>query len=55
MSVHDSGRTLVKGSMEEIKIQFLADRPEAIPIIAQWYLEEWGHKEPENSVRRTCL
>ncbi|MCB9139113.1 MAG: GNAT family N-acetyltransferase [Caldilineaceae bacterium] len=33
-----------------MQIQFLADRPEVTPVIAQWYFEEWGRKNPENSV-----
>ncbi len=37
-----------------MKIQFLADRPELVPIIARWYFNEWGHREPGNSFERTC-
>lgn len=36
-----------------MQIQFLADRPEAVPTIARWYFDEWGHKEPGNSVEAT--
>lgn len=28
----------------------LADRPQAIPILAKWYFEEWGHEVNENTV-----
>lgn len=37
-----------------INIEYLADHPEFVPHIATWYFNEWGHNEPDNSVRRTC-
>jgi GNAT superfamily N-acetyltransferase len=36
-----------------MQIQLLADRPDLVPAIARWYFEEWGHKEPDNSVEAT--
>jgi predicted GNAT family N-acyltransferase len=35
-------------------IKFLADRPDAVPTLARWYYNEWGHKEPGNSFEATC-
>jgi GNAT superfamily N-acetyltransferase len=36
-----------------LNFQFLADRQDAIPIVAQWYFEEWGYQIPGNSVQQT--
>ena len=33
-----------------MKFEFLADRPEALEIISQWYYEEWGRWNPKHSV-----
>jgi GNAT superfamily N-acetyltransferase len=27
----------------------LADRPDAVPVVARWYYEEWGRDVPDNS------
>lgn len=32
---------------------FLADRPDAIPIIAKWYFNEWGYLRDVNSIEKT--
>ena len=32
---------------------FLADRVDAIPIIAKWYHDEWGHLVQDSSIERT--
>ncbi len=37
-----------------MQIQYLADRPDAIPTVARWYYEEWGHQDPTNSFELTC-
>ncbi len=37
---------------ENLTFVFLADRPDAIPTVAEWDYEEWG-KVPGNSVRKT--
>ena len=29
-----------------MKFEFLADRPDAINLVAQWYYDEWGHSKP---------
>jgi len=29
---------------------YLADRPEAVPQIARWWFDEWGHLRPGHSV-----
>lgn len=33
-----------------MQIAFLKENPEAIPVIAQWYYEKWGHLSTDNSV-----
>ena len=37
---------------ENLTFVFLADRPDAIPTVAEWDYEEWG-KVPGNSVQKT--
>jgi Acetyltransferase (GNAT) family len=37
-----------------MKYVLLADRPEAIPTVARWYYDEWGHKAADNSFEQTC-
>lgn len=37
-----------------IKIELLADRPEAVETIARWWYDEWGHEAEGNSVENTC-
>lgn len=31
---------------------YLADRPEIIPVLAQWFYDEWGLSDPTNSPER---
>lgn len=31
-------------------LEFLADRPEFIPLLAHWYYQEWGHKEKSRTL-----
>ena len=33
-----------------MKIEYLADHPEALPILARWLHEEWGHLRPGDSL-----
>jgi predicted N-acetyltransferase YhbS len=33
-----------------LRIEHLADHPEAIPLIARWHFEQWGRKSPTRSV-----
>ena len=37
-----------------MKIKLLAEHPSAIPTIARWYFDEWGHIDPTNSYEKTC-
>lgn len=37
-----------------MRFEFLADRVEAIPIVARWHFEEWGHMVPDSSLEKTC-
>ena len=32
----------------------LADRPEAIPILARWYFDQWGERSPGSTVATMC-
>jgi GNAT superfamily N-acetyltransferase len=36
-----------------MQIIALAEYPEAIPIIARWYYDEWGYADSENSYEKT--
>jgi GNAT superfamily N-acetyltransferase len=33
-----------------VQIELLADRPEFIPILAEWHFREWAHLRPGDSV-----
>ena len=37
-----------------IDFSLLADCIEAVPVVARWYYDEWGHKAPNNSFEDTC-
>jgi GNAT superfamily N-acetyltransferase len=37
-----------------MEFKFLADKPEAITLIARWYYDEWGHAAKDNSVQKIC-
>jgi GNAT superfamily N-acetyltransferase len=34
--------------------ELLADRTEAIPIIAKWHFDQWGRLDPDGSLEQTC-
>src|SRR4051812_31184465 len=34
--------------------ELIADRVEAIPIVAQWHFDEWGRLDPDSSFEKTC-
>jgi GNAT superfamily N-acetyltransferase len=34
-----------------LMIAYLADRPEAVPQIARWWFDEWGHLRPGASIQ----
>ncbi|MDZ7718823.1 MAG: GNAT family N-acetyltransferase [Balneolaceae bacterium] len=36
-----------------MKFVFLADYPEALPIVAKWYYEQWGRQHGIDSVKRS--
>ncbi len=36
-----------------ITIDGLASHPAALPIVANWYFEQWGHKVANNSLEKT--
>ncbi len=35
-----------------IAVDYLADHPDVIPVIARWLFDEWGHRSPDGSVER---
>jgi predicted N-acetyltransferase YhbS len=35
-----------------IEIESLADRPELAPLLASWFYDEWGRRNPENSLQK---
>jgi predicted N-acetyltransferase YhbS len=38
------------GDSRTVEIQFLADRPEFIPQLAEWHFREWAYLRPDDSV-----
>jgi predicted N-acetyltransferase YhbS len=36
-----------------IELSFLADRQDAIPLIAHWYFDQWGHLIPGETLERS--
>jgi hypothetical protein len=36
-----------------LNFEFLADRQDAIPVVAKWYFEEWGYNVPGNSIEQS--
>ncbi len=36
--------------MDQVSIEFLADHPETIPVLAPWLHEQWGDLSPGSSV-----
>src|SRR5438067_1884233 len=36
----------------KMTIEYLADHPDALPIIARWQHAEWGHLRPNDSVEK---
>lgn len=52
MSLHEEGELAVGASIgaRAMKFELLADKPEAIDLVAHWYFEEWGRLNPDASV-----
>ncbi len=40
--------------MADLEIHFLADRPDALPLVAGWLYTEWGRRDPSNSPEATA-
>jgi hypothetical protein len=40
--------------VKHVEFVFLADRPDALPTIARWYFEEWGHLGAGTSVEEVA-
>ena len=34
----------------QLDFAYLADRPEAIPLVARWWFDEWGHLRPDRPI-----
>ncbi len=39
---------------KDLQIKLLADRSDAVPLVARWYFDQWGYKETGNSFEATC-
>ena len=37
-----------------MELVLLADHQEAVPVVARWYYDEWGHQVPGSSYATTC-
>src|ERR1041384_6254418 len=37
-----------------MEFEFLADHPDAVPLVARWYFDQWGHRMAGNSYEKTC-
>lgn len=37
-----------------MQLKLLADIPDAIPILARWFFDQWGRDVPGNSFEATC-
>jgi GNAT superfamily N-acetyltransferase len=37
-----------------MRIAFLADRTDVIPIVARWHFDQWGRLDPHSSFEQTC-
>lgn len=35
--------------MAELDILYLADRPDAVPLVAGWLYDEWGRRDPDHT------
>ena len=35
-----------------MKLEYLADHPELLPTVAQWYFEEWGYLSEEKTLEQ---
>ena len=40
--------------MPDTQFELIADRVEAIPVVARWHFEQWGHMVPDSSFEKTC-
>jgi predicted N-acetyltransferase YhbS len=40
----------VETALKPVRVEHLADHPEAIPTIARWHFDQWGRKSPTRSV-----
>jgi GNAT superfamily N-acetyltransferase len=37
-------------SRMKVNIEYLADHPGSVPILARWLFDEWGHRAPDGSI-----
>lgn len=38
--------------MKALRFENLADRPDALPLVAKWYFSEWGHLNPAATIKK---
>jgi GNAT superfamily N-acetyltransferase len=38
----------------KLSIAYLADHPEAVPVLAEWFAREWGGLDPRDTVEGFC-
>ena len=36
----------------KVSIEYLADHPDAVAILAQWLFDEWGYRSPDGTIER---
>ncbi len=34
----------------KLRIEYLAEHPDLVPVLASWFYDEWGRRNPENSM-----
>jgi GNAT superfamily N-acetyltransferase len=52
--LNNCGRALIRyNPAMSLEFAFLADRVDAVPVISEWYFEEWGHLIEGDSFERT--
>jgi putative hydrolase of the HAD superfamily len=42
----------IKGSMSDDRYIFLADQPGLVPVLLDWFYDEWGRTDPDSSRER---
>lgn len=40
--------------MKALRFENLADRPDAVPLVAEWYFGEWGYLNPASTLEKVA-